>query len=87
MFQANEAARTSVDTFNATLQAGYLILAVRDGLAAGPMAGFNGAGIDAEFFPDWRLRSIHVVNIGHHGKDPWFGRLPRLDQQDVVSWA
>jgi 3-hydroxypropanoate dehydrogenase len=57
------------------------------GLAAGPMSGFDAAGSDAEFFPDGRHRSILVVNIGHPGKDLWFGRLPRLDHGDVVRWV
>ena len=51
------------------------------------MAGFDPAGIDAAFFPDGRFRSILVVDIGHPGEDPWFGRLPRLDHDDVVWWA
>jgi 3-hydroxypropanoate dehydrogenase len=88
VFEANEAMRTSTSQFNATLQAGYFVLAVRaHGLAAGPMAGFDAAGIDAEFFPDGRLHSILVVNIGHPGTDPWFDRLPRLDHDDVVQWS
>src|ERR1700677_3790238 len=41
MFAANEEMRLKGASFNATLQAGYFILAVRaHGLAAGPMAGF-----------------------------------------------
>ena len=88
VFAANDVMRTATATFNATLQAGYFILAVRAaGLAAGPMAGFDPAGIDAEFFPDGRLRSILVVNVGHPGEDPWSGRLPRLEHDDVVWWA
>lgn len=72
--------------FNATLQAGYLILAIRAaGLAAGPMSGFSPDGVDAEFFPDGRLRSILVVNVGRPGPDAWMGRLPRLDFDDVVT--
>jgi 3-hydroxypropanoate dehydrogenase len=86
-FEANEQLRTSTGTFNATLQAGYFILAVRAlGLAAGPMAGFDAAGLDVEFFPDGSWHSILVVNIGHPGANPWFGRLPRLDQADSVRW-
>lgn len=87
-FAANDAMRTNVATFNATLQAGYFILAVRaHGLAAGPMAGFDAAGVDAEFFADGRYQSILIVNIGHPGTDPWFARLPRLDHEDVVQWV
>jgi 3-hydroxypropanoate dehydrogenase len=87
VFEANEEMRTGTGKFNATLQAGYFILAVRaHGLAAGPMAGFDAAGIDADFFTDGRWRSILVVNIGHPGADPWFDRLPRLDHEDTLRW-
>ncbi len=88
VFEANDEMRAGTGTFNATLQAGYFILSVRaHGLAAGPMAGFDAAGLDADFFPDGRWRSILVVNIGHPGVDPWFERLPRLDDEDTVRWA
>jgi 3-hydroxypropanoate dehydrogenase len=88
VFAANEGLRSETAAFNATLQAGYFILAVRaQGLAAGPMGGFDAAGVDAEFFPDGRLHTILVVNIGHPGKDAWYARLPRLDHDDVVRWA
>jgi 3-hydroxypropanoate dehydrogenase len=88
VFDANEELRLSHSGFNATLQAGYFILAVRaHGLAAGPMTGFDADGLNAEFFPDGRYRSILVVNIGHPGENPWFGRLPRLPHEDVVTWA
>jgi len=88
VFAGNEALRAETAAFNATLQAGYFILAVRaQGLAAGPMGGFDAAGIDAEFFPDGRFHSILVVNIGHPGPDAWYARLPRLDHDDVVRWA
>jgi 3-hydroxypropanoate dehydrogenase len=80
--------------FNATLQAGYFLLAVRAaGLAAGPMAGFDHAGVDAEFLsgreghPDGAgaLRSLLVVNLGRPGPDAWFDRLPRLEHDEVVT--
>jgi 3-hydroxypropanoate dehydrogenase len=88
VFEANETMRSETGRFSAALQAGYFLLAVRaHGLAAGPMGGFDAAALDADFFPDGRWRSILVVNIGHPGQDPWFGRLPRLDHSDVVQWA
>jgi 3-hydroxypropanoate dehydrogenase len=74
--------------FNATLQAGYFLLAVRAaGLAAGPMAGFDKAAVDAEFFGggDGALRSLLVVNVGRPGPDAWFDRLPRLEHHEVVT--
>jgi 3-hydroxypropanoate dehydrogenase len=87
-FEANEALREKGGAFNAALQAGYFILAVRAfGLAAGPMTGYDAAGLDEEFFPGGRYKSVLVVNIGHPGENAWFGRLPRLDHEDVVSWA
>ncbi len=85
---ANDAMREGMGSFNSALQAGYFLLAVRaEGLAAGPMAGFDKAGVDAEFFPDGRWRSVLVVNIGHPGEDPWMDRLPRLAHDDAVAWA
>jgi 3-hydroxypropanoate dehydrogenase len=87
-YENNEELRLKGGNFNAALQAGYFILAVRAlGLAAGPMAGFDAAALDAEFFGDGRFRSILVVNIGHPGENPWYDRLPRLDHEDAVSWA
>ncbi len=88
VFAADEQMRTGTGEFNATLQAGYFILSVRaHGLAAGPMKGFDAAGIDAEFFPDGRYHTTLVVNIGYPGENPWFDRLPRLDHGTVLSWA
>jgi 3-hydroxypropanoate dehydrogenase len=88
VFEGNAEVREGHATFNTALQAGYFILAVRAmGLAAGPMTGFNPAGVDAEFFPEGRWKSAVVVNIGHPGESPWFDRLPRLDQDEVLSWA
>lgn len=82
---ADPAAREAQARFNAALQIGYLIVGIRAaGLSAGPMAGFDPAGLDAEFFPDARLRSLLVVTIGHPGPDAWAGRLPRLAHDDIV---
>jgi 3-hydroxypropanoate dehydrogenase len=88
VFEANEQMATDTATFNSALQAAYFLLSVRaHGLAAGPMAGFDKAGVDEEFFGDGRWKSILVVNIGHPGVDPWFDRLPRLPHDDVVNWV
>jgi len=88
VYAANPEMGSDTARFNSALQAGYFLLAVRaQGLAAGPMGGFDRAGLDAEFFPDGRWRSFLVVNIGHPGKDPWQDRLPRLDRDEVVRWA
>jgi 3-hydroxypropanoate dehydrogenase len=80
--------RERLATFNGALQTGYFILAVRAaGLAAGPMLGFDGPGIDREFFAERSWKTILVVNIGKPGTDPWFDRLPRLAHADYVEYA
>lgn len=68
---------------NAVLQCAYLILAARAlGLDAGPMTGFDPAGVDKEFFSgspeteNWR--SDILVNLGHGTTKNLFPRLPRL---------
>ncbi|WP_434096184.1 malonic semialdehyde reductase [Streptosporangium roseum] len=82
---ADEAARAQSARFNATLQVGYFILGVRAaGLAAGPMAGYDAAGIDKEFF-DGDHTVLAVVNIGRPGENAWFDRLPRLSYDEVVT--
>lgn len=85
---AGPAGREQLARFNAALQAGYFILAVRaHGLAAGPMAGFDVEAVTEEFFGGGRYRAFLVVNIGHPGADPWFPRLPRLDNGETLRWA
>jgi 3-hydroxypropanoate dehydrogenase len=87
VLDGDDGMREHMSTYGSTLQVAYFILAVRaQGLAAGPMAGFDGEAIDAEFLPGGRYRSSLVVNIGHPGEDPWFDRLPRLDADEVLTW-
>lgn len=85
-FGEHPAAAEGMAQFNGALQAGYFLLGVRAaGLAAGPMAGFDKPGVDAEFFPGGTVKSLLVVNIGHPGEDAWFDRLPRLEHDEVVT--
>jgi 3-hydroxypropanoate dehydrogenase len=51
------------------------------------MLGFDGPGIDAEFFAGTSWKTILVINIGKPGVDPWFDRLPRLQHEDYVDYA
>jgi 3-hydroxypropanoate dehydrogenase len=86
LFAGDEQAREANARLNATLQVAYFILGVRAaGLAAGPMTGFDAAGVDKEFFPDGRHRSLVVVNIGKPADNAWFDRLPRLEYDEVVT--
>ncbi|WP_020639550.1 malonic semialdehyde reductase [Amycolatopsis balhimycina] len=71
--------------YNALLQIGYLIVGVRAaGLGAGPMIGYDPAGLDREFFPDGGLRSLLVMNIGVP-RPKRHERLPRLSYDEVVT--
>lgn len=64
---------------NATLQAGYLILAARAlGLDAGPMSGFDKAMVDEAFFAGTAWRANFLINLGHGDRSQLFARLPRL---------
>lgn len=64
---------------NGTLQGGYLILAARAlGLDAGPMSGFDNAKVDKEFFPDGKVKSNFLVNLGYGDASKLFPRSPRL---------
>ncbi|SCK26720.1 malonic semialdehyde reductase [Vogesella sp. LIG4] len=70
---------------NATLQAGYLILAARAlGLAAGPMSGFDAEGVDDIFFADGRYKSLLLVNLGYADGAVAFPRGPRLAFDEVA---
>ena len=65
-FAADPAAALDTATMNATLQAGYFLLAARGvGLDCGPMAGFDRAKVDATFFADTTWRSLFLMNLGH----------------------
>jgi len=83
---ADQDARVQAAMFNATLQAGYFIVAARAlGLDAGPMGGFDRKGIDAEFFAGTGLRSILVVNLGYVSETGNRPRNPRLEPHEAVS--
>lgn len=85
-YEADTQGRVQAALFNATLQAGYFIMAVRAmGLDAGPMGGFDRQGIDEEFFAGTSLRSILVVNLGHVAEGGHRPRSPRLEPEEAVS--
>ncbi|GIG61178.1 nitroreductase family protein [Longispora fulva] len=83
---ADPAFRESQARFNASIQIGYLLVGIRAaGLSAGPMGGFDAPGVDKDFFPDGRLRSQLLVNIGRPGPNAWQARLPRLEPTEVIT--
>jgi len=64
---------------NGSLQGGYLILAARAlGLDCGPMSGFDNAKLDAAFFPDGKIKSNFLVNLGYGDPSKLRPRGPRL---------
>jgi 3-hydroxypropanoate dehydrogenase len=79
-FAANARLAETVAFRNGTLQGAYFMLAARAvGLDVGGMSGFDNAKVDAEFFPDGRIRSNFLCNIGHGDPSKVLVRLPRLD--------
>lgn len=71
---------------NGTLQGAYLMLAARAvGLDCGPMSGFDNAKVDAEFFPDGRIKSNFLCNLGYGDPASVFARSPRFAFDEVCS--
>jgi 3-hydroxypropanoate dehydrogenase len=71
---------------NGTLQAGYLILALRAlGLDTGPMSGFDKAAVDREFFPDGKVKSNFLLNIGYGDATKLYPRGPRLGFDEMAQ--
>ncbi|MDE2149563.1 MAG: malonic semialdehyde reductase [Gammaproteobacteria bacterium] len=78
-FAENPPAAEIAGRLNATLTGAYMMLAARAlGLSCGPMAGFDNAKVDAEFFPDGRWRSLFLCNLGVGDSAKTRPRGPRL---------
>ncbi|WP_313440295.1 malonic semialdehyde reductase [Novosphingobium sp.] len=76
----------SAGVLNAALQAAFLIVAARGvGLDAGPMTGFDAAALDRELFPDGRLRSLLVLNLGYGDRRDIRERGPRLAFEEAAQ--
>ena len=73
---------------NGTLQAAYFMLAARAlGLDCGPVSGFDNAVVDRAFFPDGRIKSNFICNLGHGNSGRLFPRSPRMEFQEACSVA
>jgi len=71
---------------NGTLQGAYFMLAARAlGLDIGSMSGFDNAKVDAEFFPDGRVKSNFLCNVGHGDPSKVMPRLPRLTFEEACT--
>lgn len=73
---------------NASLQAGYLIMAARAlGLDTGAMSGFDKARVDEAFFAGTSWKSNFLINLGYGDTSKLFARLPRLPFDDACLLA
>ena len=71
---------------DSSLQAAYLMLAARSiGLDCGPMSGFDNAVLDAEFFPDGKVKSNFICGIGYGDEAKVYPRLARLTYERVCQ--
>ena len=71
---------------NGTLQGAYFMLAARAvGLDVGGMSGFDNAKVDAAFFPDGRVKSNFLCNLGHGDPAKVLPKLPRLDFEEACA--
>jgi 3-hydroxypropanoate dehydrogenase len=87
-FSGNEAFAERTAFQNGTLQAAYLILALRAvGLDTGPMTGFDNTAVDAAFFAGTTVKSNILINIGYGDAAKLFPRNPRLNFEEIASIA
>ncbi|HEX3810145.1 MAG TPA: malonic semialdehyde reductase [Rhizomicrobium sp.] len=87
-YVGNEAFAQDTAYKNATLQTGYFILALRAlGLDTGPMTGFNPAAVDEAFFKGTSVKSNILINIGYGDAEKLFPRSPRLNFEEIASFA
>ena len=85
-FEGNDALIAETAFRNGSLQGAYFMLAARAlGLDCGPMSGFDNAKVDAAFFPDGKVKSNFLCNLGYGDPTVLFPRSPRFDFDDVCS--
>jgi 3-hydroxypropanoate dehydrogenase len=85
-FAGNQSLIDTTAFRNGTLQGAYLLLAARAlGLDAGPMSGFDNEKVDKEFFPDSRVKSNFLINLGYGDSSKLFPRSPRLRFEEAAQ--
>jgi 3-hydroxypropanoate dehydrogenase len=68
------------------VKAARIIVALRAvGLDTGPMTGFDNAKVDAEFFPEGRVKSNVLINIGYGDHEKLFPRSPRFSFDQIAK--
>lgn len=64
---------------NSSLQGAYLMLAARSlGLDCGPMSGFDYPSLEAEFFPEGKIKANFICALGYGNREELHPRGPRL---------
>ncbi len=86
-FAGNEESIKRTALINASLQAGYFMMAARAiGLDCGPMAGFNPAKVDELFFAKHpTYRSFIVCNLGYGDTSKLYPRGPRFEFNEICQ--
>ena len=83
---ADPAAARETAFRNSSLQGGYFLMAARAlGLDAGPMSGFDAAGVKAGFFAGTAVEPNFIVNLGYGSDENLFPRSPRLAFEEAVT--
>ena len=86
MFEGNAALAQATATRNGTLGGAYFMIAARAlGLDCGPISGVDLAKVDTEFFPDGRLQSNFLINLGYGDDSLLFDRNPRLSFEQAAT--
>lgn len=86
MYAGNAGLAAAAATRDAHLQGAYFIVAARLlGLDCGPMAGFDAARLNAEFFPDGRHQVQFLINLGYGDASGNYPRGPRLGFEQVAE--
>lgn len=86
MFAGNAAMAAGTASRDSHLQGAYFMVAARLlGLDCGPMAGFDNAKVNAEFFPDGRFQSQFLINLGYGDPAGNYPRGPRLGFDQVAK--
>ncbi|HEU0062532.1 MAG TPA: malonic semialdehyde reductase [Hyphomicrobiaceae bacterium] len=85
-FAQNPSGAETAAMRNSSLQGGYFVLAARAlGLDAGPMSGFDNAGVDKEFFAGTDIKSNFLCNLGYGDPPKLRPRGPRFAFAQMAS--
>jgi 3-hydroxypropanoate dehydrogenase len=85
-YEKNAELAETVAFRNGSLQGAYFMIAARAlGLDVGGMSGFDNKKVDAEFFPDGRVKSNFLINVGYGDPAKVMPKLPRLTFEEACT--